>query len=331
MMMTNNIQKDTLDWRSSAWYQSLSFVLAFNIGFFFVVVLLIHPCLMMLWFGFPSEVEGGTNSAGKNGNEMADVDGSCGGMGHIISFLVVGWNLAFAAWTYLSCRAHHGREELYYMTELNRQWKFSILSSVFMVLPDYFLVNVLGTLYFPDDGVWKIGGAVSWYMCGMWAIPFLLILSISSFSSSTTCFGNDDQQLQNKKENPIIKSGYDDEPNVSELLCAAAVALAIFGTSEHILRPLNIWHAREENIAHMMGPSAAMYVLPAEALLGCAILFTYRKVRNRCIIYQFFGCLAVMLMYTGSLAISFLLLERQEIMQDVFIRSTSSSDCARNG
>jgi len=264
----------------------LSFLLRFSTGFFVIVVGLLWSCLKSIFMV----------SFAKSSYDNEDNNLYCNRLGGRISLLVIGWNILFAWWTSSDSN----------LAELYRQWKFATVLSILMITPDYFLVDILGTLDFPEDGSWKIGGAVSWYMAGMWTIPFVLILSLSTRLAALVV-PQQRQQQQQQQNHDNDDDAKEEEPSTNELLCATALGTLIFGISEYSLSPLNIWHATDK-LRYTLGP-LALYVLPAEAILGFFVLRTYRKFRHRSLIDQISACMVVMLIYTGALAVSFLVIE----------------------
>ena len=149
------------------------------------------------------------------------------------------------------------------------------------MVPDWFLAVGLGTLKFPDDGTWKIGGVVNVYMAHLWTIPLLL----------------------------VVWSGQQEHLTAKGLLKAAAAALTIFGTSEHLFHPLTMWHHTEQ-VKHVWG-NAALYVLPAEALLGAVTLAAWHATASKGIGSKVIGAASVSIFYTGALAISYLFIEKE--------------------
>ena len=93
---------------------------------------------------------------------------------------------------------------LYVRTIFNRPylfeiWQFSAITSTFMIFPDWFLVEGLGTLIFPLDSGYQIGGAIPWYMGIMWTIPFVFILN--------SCPGAGEPALEQLKLSAVV-SGF---------------------------------------------------------------------------------------------------------------------------
>jgi hypothetical protein len=245
----------------------LSFVLGFHGVFFVVAAVACGPsCLSLL-----------VASDDKN----KPLESSCSSLGLVVLCLVVGWNLAFAMLTY---KRH---------PHLFDYWCFLSMASALQVIPDWFLVDVLGTLNFPDDGAWKIGGAVSCYMAGMWSIPLLCILCACHDKSRSS---------SNSRAAEAVPL-----PSGTSMYRAAMVSLVIFGGAEHVAFPLHLWHCTE-TVKHTIG-HAAVYVLPAEAILGPTVLMSYHMVQYCGLLYKFVGAIVMMLVYTGALAVSFLFIE----------------------
>lgn len=190
----------------------------------------------------------------------------CHEYGPTVLLLVIGWNLGFAVFS----KGH-----------VYRMWRFCAIQSMFQIFPDWFLVTSLGALHFPPNGVWRIGGAVSCYMAGMWSIPTFLIML-----SSTAAV------------HPFWK-----------YFLAAIVSLTIFGAAEFLLYYLDLWHCTDAVKQRLFG-HVAVYILPAEAILGPTILYAYRATNSEGLLSQIVGAFATMLLYTGALAIAYLLIEQ---------------------
>mmetsp|Transcript_27873 Transcript_27873/g.42202 ORF Transcript_27873/g.42202 Transcript_27873/m.42202 type:complete len:327 (+) Transcript_27873:53-1033(+) len=256
----------------------MEFLLRFHALFFGIAMIVLLPCLFSLL----------------SPKSNQDITEACNSMGNRVSFLVLGWNAAYVMFTSND------------FPDLFHQWKFSCILSALMVIPDFFLADVLGALHFPDDGAVKIGGVVSWYMSAMWTIPFVLILA-------TTLNWNEERKkecIATRRRGSVVSSPALDNKQSSELLVASYVALVIFGLAEYLLFPLNLWHATDL-VYFKIGP-AAIYVLPAEALLGSALVYGYQQVTKKSSIPTLLMvCWVIMLLYTGALAVSFLVIEQR--------------------
>lgn len=180
--------------------------------------------------------------------------------------------------------------------ELRRQWRFVSALSLFQVVPDWFLSSVLRTLRFPDDGAWKVGGVVSVYMSGMWAPPLLWVLACCSDGRAAA---------------PAATSP-------SALAAAAALALFVFGAAEVLLSagllPLQLWHCTGPPAVELDVVGAALYVLPAEAVLGAATLQAYHATAHLegwgGAARRVLAAAAVATLYTGALSVSYLFVEK---------------------
>jgi hypothetical protein len=149
---------------------------------------------------------------------------------------------------------------------------FSIMVSVFQVLPDWFLVEGPGTLEFPAIGGPFIGDALPLAMAGLWAIPLFAVIVLAGGSA----------------------------------VRGALWALAIFGATELAAPTLGIWQP-STGLASFF--DAAVYVLPAEAALGAAVVYAFEQARHSGAGARIAASLAVSVFYTGALAVSWLLIE----------------------
>ena len=158
---------------------------------------------------------------------------------------------------------------------------FLLPLSACQVLPDTVLVQVLGTLAFPDLGAARIGPAVPAYMAGLWVLPLLLVVWAAEVTSRASA--------------------------ALSLLVALAVSLAVFGAAEwaaaHVL---TLWHPR--NVDTWQG--VALYVLPAEALLGLVTWVAYTQVRHRTIFTKAVAAALVSVFYAGALVASHVAFQR---------------------
>jgi hypothetical protein len=161
-----------------------------------------------------------------------------------------------------------------------RIWLLVAPLSVFQVVPDWFLADVLGVLAFPDVGIFRIG-AVSGYMAGLWAVPLFVIVYVSLRV----------HEMRSRWAGDVT---------------AVVLALVIFGSAEATLWRLGAWVAQGvTTVGHV-----ALYVLPPEMLLGWTTFYAFRRVSHRPFHQKLGAATLVMLIYLGSLCASYLLLER---------------------
>ncbi|MFX1367688.1 MAG: DUF6989 domain-containing protein [Promethearchaeota archaeon] len=159
-------------------------------------------------------------------------------------------------------------------------WIFSIVLSVLMIMPDWYLVDVLGTVAFPADGFPKIG-SVSTYMAGLWAIPIFVILFL----------GN---EVRNSKSETW---GY---------LVVAFLSILIFGVAEEAMWMLPSWYA----VGVTMVGHVAVYIIVPEILLGLSSYFCYLNIKDRSYIWWVLGAFVVMVFYIGNASFFYFLIER---------------------
>ncbi len=161
-------------------------------------------------------------------------------------------------------------------------WTFVFPLSVLQVLPDWFMLSVLGSLVFPDTGFPFIG-TVGAYMALMWSIPMWVILFTV-------------WRLR-KRSTPL-----------SAYVLAVVLTIVIFGIAEATLWVIPIWHAAP----HILAPLyVAIYVIIGEVFLGVSAWYAYQTVADRRIPAKVVGALAVMLIYLGSIAVAYLLIEHE--------------------
>ena len=149
-------------------------------------------------------------------------------------------------------------------------WQLLAPLSVLQVLPDWALVEVAGTLVFPDLGAPRIGDAVPLYMAALWVPPLLAVLLVARGSA----------------------------------VRGALAAVAVFGVAELFAPALGLWEPRgTQEVAGL-----ALYVLPAEAVLGSAVVVAARQARTAR--DRLLAAPAVALLYTGALFVSLLLFDQ---------------------
>ena len=144
------------------------------------------------------------------------------------------------------------------------------------------MLSVLGSLVFPDTGFPFIG-TVGAYMALMWSIPMWVILFTV-------------WRLR-KRSTPL-----------SAYVLAVVLTIVIFGIAEATLWVIPIWHAAP----HILAPLyVAIYVIIGEVFLGVSAWYAYQTVADRRIPAKVVGALAVMLIYLGSIAVAYLLIEHE--------------------
>jgi hypothetical protein len=159
-------------------------------------------------------------------------------------------------------------------------WQFAFALSIFQVFPDWFLASQLNVLVFPEDGFFKIG-AVSAYMAGLWAIPIFVIVYIGKWV----------------EKHLSLSLAY---------TTAGLASLFIFGASEQTMWQLNSWYAHNINL--MIGHTA-LYVIPAEILLGVSAFYAYRITCSCSLWQKVAAAFFVMTFYIGNLAFFYFIFE----------------------
>jgi hypothetical protein len=152
-------------------------------------------------------------------------------------------------------------------------WAFLLPVSVFQVLPDWLLAELVGTLRFPVIGGPRLDDAITLAMAGMWVPPLFLTLLFARGRAGA----------------------------------AAAIALAVFLGSEILAPVLELWKPTGDT-TRVAG--VALYVLPAEAALGWAAATAFSLTRKSTnIIARVAAALAVSTFYTGALVLAHFLID----------------------
>jgi uncharacterized protein DUF6989 len=167
-------------------------------------------------------------------------------------------------------RSHH---------ELLAAWAFLLPLSFCLVLPDMMLVQVLGVLTFPDFGAPRYG-SVPVYMAGLWVAPLLLVVWLG--------------ELAHRYSGTLAA------------LVALVASVAVFGAAEWAVRLPMLWHPRNVDTWH----GVALYVLPAEALLGMVTWLVFAQVAHRTIFTKAAAAALVAMFYAGALFASHLVFQR---------------------
>ena len=155
-------------------------------------------------------------------------------------------------------------------------WAFLLPLSLFQLLPDWVLADLVGSIRFPDTGGPRAGDAIPLAMAGMWVAPLLISVALARDSAWR----------------------------------AAGLALAIFTGSELVAPLLDVW---EPTDATTQLAGVALYVLPAEALLGAATLLAFRWTTGRPRSEKVAVAAGVSTLYLGALVLAHFLLDVAEL------------------
>jgi hypothetical protein len=154
-------------------------------------------------------------------------------------------------------------------------WAVLAPMSVLMVLPDWFLSAVLGTLDFPNTGAPYIG-TMPLFMAGMWTIALLPLMMIGR----------------------VVEAA---RGTAVAFAVVAASGLALFIAAEWLAPAIPLW----EPVGVSMALGIAVYVLLPELGLCVATYELVRGARRRPLPATVGGIIAVPFMYLGMLATSY--------------------------
>jgi hypothetical protein len=157
-----------------------------------------------------------------------------------------------------------GRDDLF------RLWAFLLPVSVFLLLPDWVLADLLGTIAFPDVGGPRADDVIPLAMCGMWVAPLFAALALAQGSPGK----------------------------------AAGLALVAFAGAEVLAPALELW---EPTDAPTQVAGVALYVLPAEAALGWAAMVALPHATDA--VRRIGLALAVSTFYLGALTLAYFLVD----------------------
>ncbi|MET0929868.1 MAG: hypothetical protein ABWX74_10130 [Aeromicrobium sp.] len=149
---------------------------------------------------------------------------------------------------------------------------FLVPVSVFQILPDWVLADLVGTLRFPDTGGIRVDDVIPLAMGGMWVAPLFIAVALSGGRPAR----------------------------------AAVLAAVVFLGSEIAAPGLGLW---EPNGDTTRWGDVAIYVIPAEAALGWATAVAFRATRRSSTSHRIAAALAVSTFYLGALVLSYFLID----------------------
>lgn len=157
---------------------------------------------------------------------------------------------------------------------LLRLWWFAVTLSLWQVVPDQILVEVVGSLVFPPDGVPDIG-AVTLPLAGMWAVPAVIVVAVA-----------DAVEARRGASAAVVAAGL--------------AALVVFAAAEAVVPGLGLW----QPVGVRTVGSVAPYILVAEVVLGMALWLAWCVARARPAAVVPLLTALVSLTYTGAAVVS---------------------------
>jgi len=149
---------------------------------------------------------------------------------------------------------------------------FIALVSIFQVLPDWVLADLVGTLRFPDRGGPRVDDVIPLAMAAMWVAPLFAAVALSA-----------------------------GRPGRAALLSAI-----IFLGAEILAPTLGLWEPVGDS-QRLLG--VAVYVVPAEAAQGWATATAFARVRHHSLAARAGAALAVSTSYLGALVLAHFLID----------------------
>ncbi|WP_425358305.1 DUF6989 domain-containing protein [Aeromicrobium marinum] len=144
--------------------------------------------------------------------------------------------------------------------------------SVFQVVPDWVLADVLGILAFPDTGGLRVDDVIPLAMAGMWVAPLFIALALAGA-----------------------------RPGRSALF-----AVLVFAGAEFAAPTLGLWEPIGDT-TRVAG--IAIYVLPAEAALAWATAVAFNATRTAAVAARIAVAAAVSTFYLGALVTAYFLID----------------------
>lgn len=144
---------------------------------------------------------------------------------------------------------------------------FLVPVSVFQVLPDWVLADLVGTLAFPDRGGPRVDDVIPVAMAAMWVAPLFVALVVAGLRPGRS----------------------------------AVTAAVVFAGAELLAPVVGLWEPVGDT-TRVLG--VAVYVLPAEAALGWAAAVAFGAARGRPASVRVGAALAVSTFYLGALVLA---------------------------
>lgn len=181
-----------------------------------------------------------------------------------------GWGVLLCVVAYVAallrvCRATD-REDLLALAG------FLALVSVFQVLPDWVLADLVGTLRFPDRGGPRVDDVIPLAMAAMWVAPLFVAVGLAGARPGR----------------------------------AALLSGLVFLGAELLAPSLGLWEPTGDT-RRVLG--VAVYVVPAEAALGWAAATAFTHVRSASLPVRAGAALAVSTFYLGALVLAHFLID----------------------
>ena len=181
-----------------------------------------------------------------------------------LGMAVLGLTLAYNIALPLMCQWRGHREGV-------RLWMFLLPLSMALPCADWMLVRQMGTLTFPDHGIYRLGNTVPVYFMGLW----IMLLWPLCWHAQT------------------MRRPY------QFIAISALVAFLIW---EWAARPLHLWHA--VNVKQFAG--VALYPLIPEMLLAVAALWMWRQHGRESLLTHMICAVSVAVFYAGALSLALL-------------------------
>lgn len=149
---------------------------------------------------------------------------------------------------------------------------FLVLVSLFQVLPDWVLADLVGTLSFPDRGGPRLDDVIPLAMGAMWVAPLFVAVVLAGGRSGR----------------------------------AAVIAGLVFLGTEILAPGLGLWEPVGDTHRWL---GVALYVVPAEVALGWATAYAFTRCGRSPLPTRVAAALAVSTFYLGALVLAHFLID----------------------